>query len=132
MAANKRKDLHSLEALLELILASDCSAMSEGTAVGPRFVKTKDIVVPSPLPSGVDEVFVLAGYVPEGEFDPVPEPELVIDDSKVVLDDVLCGTDGVCNFAVFESLRDEFDDSLLSFAGDSISVTFASEHSCLR
>jgi|SRR3954452_6203230 hypothetical protein len=45
---------------------------------------------------------------------------------------MLCGSDGVCDFSVFESLSDEFNDALLSFAGDSFPVAFASEHSCLR
>jgi len=45
---------------------------------------------------------------------------------------MLCGPDGVCNLAVFESLSDEFNDSLLPFAGNALPVAFASEHSCLR
>jgi len=82
--------------------------------------------------SGAGWVFVLAGFVPEGKFDSVPEPELVIDDAKVVLDDVLCGSNGRCNFAVLESLSDEFNDTLLSFTGYPLSITLLSEHSCLR
>src|SRR5713226_1098186 len=82
--------------------------------------------------SGAGWVFVLAGFVPEGKFDSVPEPELVIDDAKVVLDDVLCGSNRLCNFAVLESLSDEFNDTLLSFAGCTLSITLLSEHSCLR
>jgi len=76
-------------------------------------------------------VSVLAGLVPEGEFDSVPEPELVIDDAKVVFDNVFCGSNDIRNFAVLESLSDEFNDKLLSLAGYTISVTFP-EHSCLR
>ena len=82
--------------------------------------------------SGVRRDFLPAGFVPEGQFDPVPEPELVVDDSEVVLDDVFCGADGIRDFAVFKSLGNELDDSLLALAGDPISVTLFSEHNCLR
>ena len=82
--------------------------------------------------SGVRRDFLSAGFVPEGQFDPVPEPKLVIDDPEVVLDDVFSRADGVRDFAVLKSLGNEFDDSLLSFTGDPISVTLFSEHNCLR
>jgi len=75
---------------------------------------------------------VLAGFIPECEFDPIPESELVVDDSKIVFDDVFCGSDFICDFPVFESLSDEFDNPVLSFAGNPFSVALASEHSCLR
>ena len=45
---------------------------------------------------------------------------------------MFCGSDFICDFPVLESLSDEFDDSLLSFAGNTFSVALASEHSCLR
>jgi hypothetical protein len=81
--------------------------------------------------SGVGGGTVSSGFIPESEFNSVPESKFVVDDSKVVLDDVLCGSDDVCDFTVFESLGNEFDDLVLSFAGDTVSVTFDSEHSCL-
>jgi hypothetical protein len=84
------------------------------------------------MASGVRRDFLAARFVPEGQFDPVPESELVIDDSQVVLDDVFRGSDFICDFSVLESLGDEFDDSLLSLAGYTVSVTFFSEHNCLR
>jgi len=74
--------------------------------------------------------FVSAGLVPEGEFHPVPESKLVIDDSEIVLDDVFGSSDGIGNFPVFESLSNELDDALLPFAGCAFSVSF--EHICLR
>jgi hypothetical protein len=76
--------------------------------------------------------FLTARFVPEGQFDPVPESELVIDDSQVVFDDVFRGSDFICDFSVLKSLGDEFDDSLFSLAGYTVSVTFFSEHNCLR
>jgi hypothetical protein len=74
---------------------------------------------------------VLAGFVPEGEFDPIPQSELVINDAQIVLHAMLGGSEGICNFAVFESLSDKFDDKLLPFASYTVSVTLVSD-SCLR
>ena len=92
----------------------------------------KPIMLCSQLSSRSDCLVESPAFVPEGEFDSVPESELVIDDAKVILDDVLGGADFSCNFAVFESLSNEFDDTLFSFTGDSFTVAFASEHICLR
>jgi hypothetical protein len=82
--------------------------------------------------SGVRRDFLLARFVPEGQFDSIPEPEFVVDDSEVIFDDVFGGSDFVRNLSVLESLGDEFDDSLFSFAGYTVSVTLFSEHNCLR
>jgi len=76
--------------------------------------------------------FEASRFVPEGEFNAVPEPELVIDDAKVVLDDVLGSADFVGNVSVLESLGNEFNDAVFPFAGNPVSVTFACKHSCLR
>jgi len=76
--------------------------------------------------------FETPGLIPEGEFDPVPESELVVDNAKVVLDDVLSGSDFIGNIAVLESLGNEFNDAVFPFAGNPVSVTFACKHSCLR
>ena len=73
-----------------------------------------------------------AGFVPESQLDAVPESELVVEDTEVVLDDMLRGPDGVRDLAVFEPLGDEFDDLMFPFAGDPVSVTLFSEHNCLR
>jgi hypothetical protein len=80
----------------------------------------------------VESAFVAAGFVPEGKFDPIPESELIVDNAKIVLDDVLGSAEGVGDFAVLKALGNEFDDSLFSFAGESLPVAFVSEHSCLR
>jgi hypothetical protein len=82
--------------------------------------------------SGVRWDFLPARFVPEGQFDAVPEAEFVVDDSQVIFDDVFRGSDGICDFPIFESLGNKFDDSLLSLAGYAISVTLFSEHNCLR
>jgi hypothetical protein len=82
--------------------------------------------------SGLAGSLMESSFVPEGEFDPVPESELVVNDSKVVFDDVFGGSDVGCDFSVLESLSNECDDALFALIGDALSVTVVSEHSCLR
>jgi len=82
--------------------------------------------------SGLRRDLLSSGFIPEGQFDAVPESEFVVDNSEVVFDDVFCGSDFIRDFPVFKPLGDEFDDSLFSLAGDTISVTSFSKHSCLR
>src|SRR5678815_659047 len=82
--------------------------------------------------SGLGDLLVLAGFVPESKLDSVPESEFVIDDSEIVLDDVFGSSDLVSNFLVLESLGNKLNNSALSFVGDALSVTFASKHNCLR
>ena len=82
--------------------------------------------------SGVRRDFLSTRFVPEGQFDSVPEPKLVIDDSEVIFDDVFGSSDGIRDFSVFKALGDEFDNLLFSLAGNSVSVTLLSEHACLR
>ena len=80
----------------------------------------------------MDWLFVASCFVPEGQLDSVPESELVIDDSEIVLNNVLRGSNGISDFAVLESLGDEFNNSLFSFTRDALSVPFVCEHNCLR
>lgn len=71
-------------------------------------------------------------FVPEGEFDSIPQSELVIDDSEIILDDMFCGSDFIGNFFIFESSGNKFNNSALSLAGYALSVTSFSKHNCLR
>lgn len=61
-------------------------------------------------------------FVPESEFKPVPQPELVVDNAQVVLDYMLRRTDGLCDFTVLQSLGNEFDDSEFSSVGSPITI----------
>ena len=72
--------------------------------------------------------FVLACFVPERKFDPIPETELVVDDAQVVFHDILGRADDFRYFTVLESLRNQFDDLLLAWAGNAGSVQAA----CVR
>ena len=47
-----------------------------------------------------------ACFVPESEFNPIPETKFVIDDAKVILYDMLGCADCLCDFAVLEPLGD--------------------------
>jgi hypothetical protein len=69
---------------------------------------------------------MLACFVPEREFNSIPKPELIVDSAQVVLDHMLCGSDGFSDFSVCESLGNEFNDSEFSFIGREITV-----HNCL-
>ena len=73
----------------------------------------------------------LACLVPEGKLDAIPEPEFIVDGAKVILDDVLGGADGLCDFAVLEPSGDKLDDSPLSFIRHTCSVALSCKHSCL-
>ena len=72
-----------------------------------------------------------ASFIPEGEFNTIPESELVVDDAEVVLDNVFGGANFAGDVAILESLGDEFDDAVLAFTGDPVSVAFDCKHSCL-
>src|ERR1700746_2914378 len=77
-------------------------------------------------------LFVSSGFIPESEFDPIPESELVVDDSQIVLDDVFGSSDLVSDLFILKSSCNKFDNSALSLAGYALSVTFPSKHNCLR
>ncbi len=89
------------------------------------FDRRGSIILPNPIirlshtltTLRAERLFILARFVPEGEFDAVPETEFVVDATKIVLDDVLGGSDGICDLPIFESLRNECDDLLFSFIG---------------
>src|SRR5271165_864092 len=82
--------------------------------------------------SGLAGSFVKTGFVPEGKLDSVPESEFIVNDSKVVLNDMFGGSDVGCDFAILESLSNEGNDALLALIGDTLSIVVVSEHSCLR
>ncbi len=75
-------------------------------------------------------LLVLPGFIPECQFDPVPEAELVVDYAEVVLDNVFGGAEGICNFPVLAAFGDKLDDGMFSLAGTSGGSCF-SDHSCL-
>jgi len=69
--------------------------------------------------------------IPEREFNSIPDSKFVVDDAEVVLDDMLSRANGVCDFAVLEPLRDQSDNSKLSFVRSAVSVAIPSKHACL-
>src|SRR5215470_3177984 len=76
------------------------------------------------------KLFVPTRLIPKRKFYAVPEPQLVVDGSEIVFDDVFSGADFVSDFLVLKSSGDEFNDSLLPFTWIG-SADASSEHSCL-
>jgi hypothetical protein len=54
-----------------------------------------------------------SGLVPQGEFDPIAYSDLVIDRAEVVPHNMGADPEFRSDFAVFQSLRNELNDSLL-------------------
>jgi hypothetical protein len=66
-----------------------------------------------------------ACLVPESEFDAIPKTELVIDDAKIVLHDVVCRADNLRNFTILESFGDQFDYLPFVLAEGAVSEAFS-------
>src|SRR5580704_16393370 len=75
---------------------------------------------------------VSSRLVPKRKFNAIPQPKLVVDDAKVILDDHLCSTDDLGHLAILESLRDEFDDSQLRLVKVAASIALSPTHSWLQ
>ncbi len=75
---------------------------------------------------------VPARLIPEREFHPVPQSELVIDHAEIILDYVFRGADDVGDLVVLQALGDKFDDAVFSFTGGTASIAFVCKHNCLR
>jgi hypothetical protein len=71
---------------------------------------------------------VLARFVPEGEFDPIPQPKFVVDNAQIVFHDMLSRAEDFCDFTVFESLSDEHNYSPLSLVRNTFSVALPLQH----
>jgi len=75
-------------------------------------------------------LLILTRFIPEREFDSVPEAEFVVDYAEVVLDNVFGCAEGICNFPVLTAFGDELDDGMFSGIG-SAGIDCFSDHSCL-
>lgn len=64
--------------------------------------------------------------VPESEFYPIPKAELIVDDAQVILNHVFGGSDCLRDLLVFQAFGNELDDTVLTLAGDTVSITFVS------
>ena len=76
----------------------------------------------------LEEPFMSPGFVPQRQLDPIPESQLVVDGAKIIFDYVFGGAHGKGDFAVLQSLGNEFNDALFSLVGDPASVELFSEH----
>jgi len=64
----------------------------------------------------------LPGFIPQGQLDPVPETQFVINGAQVVLDNVLGGADGLGYLAILHALGNKLDDSVFAFAWDTAAI----------
>src|SRR5579864_545602 len=70
--------------------------------------------------------------MPEGKFYPVPEAELVIDGSQIILHDVFTRSDDLGYFFVLQAFGNELDDSVFTFTWDTVPIASNCRHACLR
>jgi hypothetical protein len=63
-----------------------------------------------------DQAFVLAGHIPQGQLNAVPQSKLVVDQAQVVLHHVLGGAKIVRDFLVLAALGYAPDDEVFALA----------------
>jgi hypothetical protein len=80
---------------------------------------------------GVAGLLEAASFIPEREFDPIPEAQLVINEAEIIFDDVFGGTHGVGNFAVLAAFGYPLNDEVFALVGDVCESGCRCCHSCL-
>src|ERR1700720_47104 len=65
----------------------------------------------------VEHFSTIPAHVPERQLNPVPQPELVVDDAEMILHHVFSCADDFGHFVVLEASRDQFDHFPLARAG---------------
>src|ERR1700687_262529 len=81
--------------------------------------------------SGVVNLFVLPGFVPQRQLDAVPQSQLVVDQSQIIFYHVFGGTKRIGDLPVLAALGYALDDEMFAFAGPA-AVCCLSKHNCLR
>ena len=81
----------------------------------------------SRAPTCVRPAVATSRLVPQAKLDTVPHTQLVVDGSKMVLEDVLGGSN-TNDVPVTEALGDEGDDALFPFSWASLPLKIMSEH----
>ena len=71
-------------------------------------------------------------FIPQGEFDPVPKPELVVNHPQIIFNDMFRRPDVIRNFFVLKAFGNKLDDSVFTFIWDTVSITSICRHACLR
>lgn len=71
-----------------------------------------------------------AGFIPQSQFDAVPQAKFVVDQAQVVLHDMLGSAQRICNLAVFAAFGYVLDDDVFAFTGPAVG-TRLSCHNCL-
>jgi hypothetical protein len=80
--------------------------------------------------SGVVHVLVLPGFIPQGQLNPVPQSQLVIDEPQIILHYMFGRTEGIGNLPVLAPLGYALNDDTFAFARPS-GVCCLSNHNCL-
>ena len=68
---------------------------------------------------------VPAGFVPEGEFNSIPQSKFVVNDAQVIFYNMLSRTHGFRDFMVLESFSDQRNHSPLSLIRNTFSVALS-------
>src|SRR6266446_950850 len=81
--------------------------------------------------SGVEDLLVLTRFVPQRQLNAVPQSQLVVDQSQIILYYVFGGPERIGDFPVLAALGYALDDEVFAFAGPA-AVCCLSKHNCLR
>src|SRR5713101_1045091 len=84
----------------------------------------------APRDSGVVNLIVLPRFIPQRQFDPVPQAELVVDQSQIILHHMLGGPERIGDLPVLAALGYALDDEVFAFAWPA-TVCCLSNHNCL-
>jgi hypothetical protein len=79
---------------------------------------------------GVINLLVLTRFIPQRQFDPVPQSQFVVDQSQVVFHNVFGGSERIGDLPVLAALGYALNNDLFAFAGPA-AVCCLSNHSCL-
>ncbi len=80
---------------------------------------------------GVVNLLVLASFVPQCQLDAVPQSQLVVDQTQIVLHHVLSGSERIGDLFVLAAFGYALNDDLFAFAGAPADCC-CSNHNCLR
>ena len=80
---------------------------------------------------GVINLFVPPRFIPQRQLDAVPQSQLVVDRSQIILHHMFGGPKSVGDLAVLAALGYTLNDELLALIGPTV-ISCLSIHNCLR
>jgi hypothetical protein len=81
--------------------------------------------------SGVVDLLVLPGFIPQRQLDAVPESQFVVNQSQIIFYYVFGGPERIGDLPILAALGYALDDEVFAFAGPA-AVCCLSNHNCLR